>query len=156
MSRTSVAVERSQADIRSLLVGYIAEGYRIEERREPSGQEWGVVEWGYAGQRVRFEVPVEQPNQAAIEQVARRARTRKREEIEEDEREGLRRETWRSLAQSIGARMRAVGSGVETFEEAFLAHLLTPSGQQLYVQLAGGPQGSQLGLPAPTAEVVTD
>lgn len=151
---TTVAVEKSQASIRTTLVAYIAEGYKIEERRDVGGQEWALVEWGWRGQRVRFEVAVDRPDSGEVSRLTRRARTRTAAEIEEDAREALRRESWRALSRSIDARMRAVNAGVETFEEAFLAHLVTPDGEQLYEQLRNSEQGARLSLPAPAVEVV--
>jgi hypothetical protein len=43
---------------------------------------------------------------------------------------------WRVLAWNLKARLEAVEEGVETFEEAFLAHLLDErTGETVYEQL---------------------
>ena len=39
------------------------------------------------------------------------------------------REKWRALLLCIRAKLESVSSGVETFEQAFLAHMLLPSGE---------------------------
>jgi hypothetical protein len=40
-----------------------------------------------------------------------------------------RRERWRALLLSIKAKLVSVDSGIETFEEAFMAHVVMPDGQ---------------------------
>jgi hypothetical protein len=51
------------------------------------------------------------------------------------------------LAWNLKARMVAVEEGVESFEEAFLAHLVDPaSGRTVYEQLA---EEGRIELPAP-------
>lgn len=39
------------------------------------------------------------------------------------------REKWRALALVVKAKLKAVSSGISTFEEEFLAHILTPGGK---------------------------
>jgi hypothetical protein len=39
------------------------------------------------------------------------------------------RERWRALLLSIKAKLVSVQSGIETFEDAFLAHVMMPDGQ---------------------------
>jgi hypothetical protein len=52
-----------------------------------------------------------------------------------DEQEAKR--IWRVMAWNLKARLVAVDEGVETFEEAFLAHLLDErTGRTIYEQLA--------------------
>jgi hypothetical protein len=40
----------------------------------------------------------------------------------------LRRQRWRSLLLTIKAKLTSVEDGIETFEEAFLAHIVMPDG----------------------------
>jgi hypothetical protein len=42
--------------------------------------------------------------------------------------EQQRRSRWRALMLCIKAKLESVSSGIETFEEAFLAHVMTPDG----------------------------
>lgn len=39
------------------------------------------------------------------------------------------RSKWRALCLAIKAKLESVESGIETFEEAFLAHVVMPNGQ---------------------------
>jgi hypothetical protein len=73
-----------------------------------------------------------------------------------DEAERLRRQQWRALLLCIKAKLEAVASGIETFEEAFLAHVVMPDGRTVYEhtaprieQIAKGGELRPL-LPAPT------
>ncbi len=43
--------------------------------------------------------------------------------------EQRRRTRWRALLLCMKAKLESVASGVETFEEAFLAHVMMPDGQ---------------------------
>ena len=43
-----------------------------------------------------------------------------------------RRRLWRALALSIKAKLEAVESGIETFEQAFLAHVVLPNGETVF------------------------
>jgi hypothetical protein len=45
-----------------------------------------------------------------------------------DRDERTRREKWRALLLSIKAKLVSVESGIETFEEAFMAHVVMPDG----------------------------
>lgn len=66
-----------------------------------------------------------------------------------------RRSRWRGLLLCIKAKFEAVNRGVETFEEAFLAHVLTPNGDTLAEQASGRLQTLAAGnvplLPGPRA-----
>lgn len=41
------------------------------------------------------------------------------------------REKWRALLLCIKAKLESVSSGVETFEQAFMAHIMLPSGETM-------------------------
>lgn len=57
--------------------------------------------------------------------------------LELEAREQEARRIWRVLAWNLKARLEAVEEGVETFEEAFLAHLLDETtGETVFEQLA--------------------
>jgi hypothetical protein len=49
--------------------------------------------------------------------------------------EQLRRSRWRALLLCIKAKLESVARGVETFEEAFLAHVVMPGGDTIYEQM---------------------
>lgn len=45
------------------------------------------------------------------------------------------RERWRALLLAIKAKLISVDSGIETFEEAFLAQVVMPSGDTVYEEI---------------------
>lgn len=66
-----------------------------------------------------------------------------------------RRSRWRGLLLCMKAKFEAVNRGVETFEEAFLAHMMTPSGETIAEQAHGRLEALAAGkvplLPGPRA-----
>lgn len=52
--------------------------------------------------------------------------------------EAQKRSRWRALYLSIKARLVSVVTGIETFEEAFLAHVVLADGQSVYDAVRGG------------------
>ena len=94
------------------------------------------VEFATAHHTVRLRVALKQPDEKSVTAKARRARTKTLGEIraEADEQEAKR--VWRVIAHNLKARMVAVEEGVESFEEAFLAHIVTPGGDTIYERLA--------------------
>ena len=64
------------------------------------------------------------------------------------------RERWRALLLCIKAKLESVDSGIESFEEAFLAHVVTPDGTTIYEHIQGPlsvayKEGRALALPPP-------
>ncbi len=65
------------------------------------------------------------------------------------------RRLWRALLLCVKARLEAVESGIETFEEAFLAHVVMPDGATVYEHTAKAIEAHYKGgnhaplLPAP-------
>lgn len=135
-STTTVAVERSQAEIRKLLIRHGAHRLAFGEERDDTGQRWAAVTF-QAGLAVRMRVPLKLVDERTVIAKSQRARTRTRDEIRDELYEQEERRVWRVLAWNLKARLVAVDEELETFEEAFLAHLLDPStGRTIYEQLA--------------------
>lgn len=139
---TKVPVENSQADIRRSVMKYLERGYTISEVKDDEGVERAIVEFRREGVLVRISAEVPPPDMRKIDATARRARSRSKDEIEFEAREQLRRETWRSIALGVDARLRAVDAGVSTFEQAFMADIVIDEaiGETLYERLKGGGQ----------------
>lgn len=135
---TSVPVERSQGQIRKLLSGAGASRLAFaEERDDEGGQRWAAVQFVVGLHAVRLRVPLKPVDESEVRAKLRRARTKTVDEIRDDLYEQEERRIWRVLAWNLKARMVAVDEKVETFEEAFLAHLLDPqTGRTIFEQLA--------------------
>lgn len=133
---TSVPVERSQGQIRKLLSGAGASRLAFGEERDDT-QRWAAVTFVIGSHAVRLRVPLKPVDEREVRQKKMRARTKTVEQIREVLYEQEEKRIWRVLAWNLKARMVAVNEGVETFEEAFLAHLLDQqTGRTIYEQLA--------------------
>ena len=103
---TKVEVVKTKADIESLLEKHNAKGYGTMV----NGAE-GKVVFSLHDRNVMFRFAIPDTKQAA-------------------------RERWRAVLLVIKAKLESVESGIETFEEAFLGQVMTPSGETVYQQTA--------------------
>ncbi|MCX6023325.1 MAG: hypothetical protein NTZ05_16675 [Chloroflexi bacterium] len=129
---TSVSAGRSREEIETLLERYGADGFAYAYDRERA-----MVQFRMRGRLVRFWLDLP-PNP---EQFRNTARNRQRtDEATLREWEQAKRRRWRSLALAVKARLDSIEIGIETFESAFLAHLVLPNdltiGELLAPQLA--------------------
>jgi len=103
-ARTDVPVERSRGEIEATLKKYGADrfAYFAEGQR-------AIVVFEAKNRRIRFDLPLPK---------------------DQDDRKGqMARQRWRALLLCIKAKLEAVDSKIETFEEAFLAHVVMPDGK---------------------------
>jgi hypothetical protein len=132
---TSVPVERSQGQIRKLLSAAGASRLAFGEERD-GAQRWAGVTFVVGTNGVRLRVPLNQVDEGEVSAKLRRSRTKTRDEIRDTLYEQEEKRIWRVLAWNLKARMVAVEENVESFEQAFLAHLLDPqTGRTVYEQL---------------------
>lgn len=99
-SKTKVPVTQSRAEIERALERYgaTAFAYFMQER-------CATIMFEASARRVRFVLPLPE---AKEEQAVR--------------------QKWRALLLCIKAKLESVESGIETFEDAFLAHVVLPDG----------------------------
>lgn len=108
-SQTSVPVDRSKAEIERVLLRYGAEKF-------VSGWETGraIIEFQWENRRVRFVLPLPVSKdfraQGKYEQAVR--------------------SRWRALCLVLKAKLEAITSGITTFDDEFLAHLVIASNNQ--------------------------
>lgn len=151
---TQVSVEKSQGEIRTLLNKHGASQFRMSEGTGPDGNWWVGVEFVHDDHLVRMAVPLKPPDENWLNGKVRRARTKTREDFlrEHNEQEGKR--IWRVILWSLKARLVSVEEGLETFEQAFLAHMVDPgTGRTVWDQIrphveSGRMQMGGGGLPA--------
>lgn len=121
-SGTEVPVSKSQEDLRKQLISSGAEQFSFGQ-----GSDWAGVEFVHAGHLVRLRCPVK-PGNAAMVKAHHSSEEKQRLA---DEREHAR--VWRVLVWSVKARLVAVDEGLESFEQAFLPHIVDPgSGRTLW------------------------
>lgn len=133
---TSVSVENSQGAIRKLLVAYGCENFQFGESRD-GDQRQAAIGFTAHGRGVRIRVPLKEPDAVAVSKKLTRSRTKTKADIRDEMFEQEARRIWRVMHWNLKARMEAVAEGVETFEEAFLAHLLDErTGRTVYETLS--------------------
>lgn len=110
-STTKVPVDQTRSEIERTLTRYGADrfAYFSETGR-------AIILFEAKDRRIKFEVPL--PAAKPTENDA----TRKT-------REQMIRQRWRALLLCIKAKLESVASNIETFEEAFLAHVVMPDGK---------------------------
>lgn len=121
---TSVSIERSQSAIRELLRKYGAGGLQFNEdfaknsiilrfSYSVNGSEAGPTLYFV---RLQAQVP-------AVKQIRGKYTMRKRSQAAIDrELDQNHRAAWRAVYYALKSRMESITYGIETFEEAFLAH----------------------------------
>lgn len=117
---TDVPVDQSQNELRTLLRKFGVDQYTFAEGRVFAG-----VELVHDAQVVRLRCPIHPPTDEDVRKW--RSASHKPEAdclAALSERELMR--IWRVLVWSVKARLVAVEEGLETFEQAFLAHLVDP------------------------------
>lgn len=122
--KTTVPVERSEAEIRALIVRYGAERYMSGEDKRAG---LSVVQFEMHDRRVMFRLlmPPADDEQFWFTEAGRARTTAQAKAAYEQERRRL----WRSLVLTIKSKLESVESGIESFEEAFLPQIVLPSGQ---------------------------
>jgi len=116
-AKTSVPAERTRAEIERLLVKHGATGFF-------SASDGSSAMVGFAARQrmVRFTMQI--PTLTDLPRNRRNVSAN-------DKRDQETRRRWRCLLLAIKAKLESVESGIETFDQAFLANILAPDGQTL-------------------------
>lgn len=124
---TSVPVERSKAEIERMLSRYGADQFASGWR-----DSFASVMFRAQGRFVRFELRMPSRTDKRFTHGESRHRPPQPVKLSDDEAykrwEGECRRLWRALCLVVKAKLEAVTSGISTFEEEFLAHLVLPDG----------------------------
>lgn len=102
--KTHVPVERSRAEIEAVVHRYGATKFAIATDHISRQV---MIEFAMRDRRVRFEL--HQPPERNAQQM---------------------RTAWRALLLAIKAKLESVEAKIETFDEAFLAHVVMPDGRR--------------------------
>lgn len=129
---TSVSVAKSRGEIEDLVAR--AGGSRFASMQEP---ERAVVLFELQDRRIMFELPLPRRADFEVRTVRGRPKQQPPERAQRDWEQAC-RSHWRALALAIKAKLVSVESGVESFEEAFLAHVVVPTsaGSKRFGELA--------------------
>jgi len=118
---TSVSVEKSKAEIERILQRYGAEQFI-------SGwdQIRAFIAFRMMDRQVKFIITLPDQEEYKTTPSGRRSRNR---DSQLKAWEQACRQRWRALSLVIKAKLEAVESGITTFEDEFLAHIVLPNGQ---------------------------
>jgi hypothetical protein len=116
--RTRVPTDRSRMEIERTLEKYGATSFAYAQREGRA-----MVAFELSDRRIRMTIALPQPAASMSERERIRASR-------------IRRERWRALLLSTKAKLVSVSSGIETVEQAFMAHLVLATGKTLHEQLA--------------------
>ncbi len=122
---TTVSPEKSRMEIEQTLTRYGAE--RFMYATEPGR---ALVMFEIKGRTVRFVIPI--PAGSEFRYYRRTNAHNDTERTEKQQQEAWAQEVrrrWRALCLCIKARLEGVESGIETIEEAFLAHMVLEDGR---------------------------
>lgn len=122
---TNVSPEQTLMDIRKVLTRYKATSFGIVEDRDRVG-----VTFEIQGRRVRFIVPLPDRSDSEFRYTTGGPHGRAGTFSEQKYEQGI-RQRWRALLLTIKAKLESVESKIETFEEAFMAHIVLPDGRTM-------------------------
>ena len=119
---TSVSVAKSEADIKAVIRRYGASSFASFEASVAA-----MIAFEMKGRRVVFKLPLpdRQSKEFTETPSGRWARSDKQAGAAWEQ---ACRSKWRALHLCIKAKLEAVEAGIETFEDAFLAHIQMPDG----------------------------
>ena len=120
---TEVPVERSRAEIERLVSRYGATGFAY---MHATGK--AVIVFEMAQRRIMFELPLPRRDDKRFTQSEHRKRMRSPEQALAAWEQAC-RQAWRALRLVIQAKLEACESGICSFEDEFLAHIVLPDGQ---------------------------
>ncbi len=119
---TSVPVVKSEADIKAVIRRYGATSFASFESGTSS-----MIAFEMNGRRVVFKLPL--PDRNAREFTETPSGKWLRDERKADQAyEQACRARWRALLLCIKAKLESIEAGIESFEDAFLAHIQMPDG----------------------------
>ncbi len=121
---TNVAVSKTKGEIDGLLRKHRAAGFGIFEEASRA-----MLVFEMAGRRIVFHLPL--PNQMDKRFImTERGKTRTADTAMAAWEQAC-RSRWRALFLCIKAKLESIESGIESFEDAFLAHIQMPDGHSV-------------------------
>jgi hypothetical protein len=124
---TTVSVDKTRAELEQLLKRFGADAFG-----HMSDNKKAVILFRARGKSVRFLLPVPNPEDKQFTEFTRKGSyysTKRTAEAARKEWEQACRSSWRALFLAVKAKLVAVETGITTFEQEFLAHIVLPNGQ---------------------------
>lgn len=121
---TSVSVDRSEIEIKRTLLRYDADQILSGMDMEKG---LAMVAFRMHGKHVKFFLPIPRRDDPQFSKTPSGRRTRNSEQCLKAW-EQAQRQKWRALSLAIKAKLECVETGITTFEDEFLAHIVLPNG----------------------------
>lgn len=137
-SNTSVSSENSRNEIERTLRRYGAEDFAYATNKERA-----MIGFVANERQVRFILPMPDPQSRQFTHTEGRGQLRAPAAREAAFEQAI-RQKWRALALMVKAKLEAVDSGIVTFEQEFLPHIVLPGGQTVYESVARGVEAAYL------------
>lgn len=127
-TRTEVPVERSRAELETLLRRYGAD-------QLVTGWEKGraVVAFRIAGRPIKLDVPMPTDAEASLTPDGKR----RSPEATANARDQLERQRWRAILLLVRSKLESAELGIETLDQAFLSNIVAGDGRTIGEHLAG-------------------
>ena len=123
-TQTTVSPAKTLAEIQDLVEKYGCEDFAF--LRQPDRV---IVMFEMEDRRVKFALPLPDPDQPEFSRTPTgKARTKDSARTAYDQ---AVRSRWRALLLTIKAKLESVESGIESFEQAFMAQIVLPNGQTM-------------------------
>jgi hypothetical protein len=122
-AKTQVSANRSRDEIERTLTRYGASGFLYGWQ-----QDMAMLAFTYEGKQIKFllELPDKQEFRTTPT-----GRARRNEDAVVKEWEQATRQKWRALSLVIKAKLEGIESGISTFEDEFMAWIVTADGKQV-------------------------
>jgi len=119
---TSVAVERTEAEIKAVIRRYGATAFASMEAKGSA-----MIAFEMQGRHVAFRLPLPDVADKEFQRTPAKGLARSPQQQLAAWEQAC-RSRWRALFLCIKAKLESVEAGIETFEDAFLAHIQMPDG----------------------------
>lgn len=123
-AQTEVSIEKSQAEIKTIVMKYGATRYATMD--DP---ECALIVFEIASRRIKFTLPLPNRDDYAHKRHSSGKLIPRSTEDAYAQWEQACRQRWRALCLIIKAKLEAVETGITTIEKEFLANILLPDGQ---------------------------
>jgi hypothetical protein len=119
---TTVSVEKTEAEIKAVFRRYGATAFASME-----GRGMAIIAFEMKERRITFKLPLPQQDADEFKRTPGKQLMRSNESRIAAWEQAC-RSRWRALFLCIKAKLESVEAGIETFEDAFLAHIQMPDG----------------------------
>ncbi len=122
---TMVSVEKSRGEIEALVSKAGADAFASASKKGEA-----MIQFQLGGRVIRFRLPL--PDRENAQFALTPGGRRRRDEAGKYQAwEQSCREKWRALYLSIKAKLYSIETGIETFDSAFMAHIVMPNGRTM-------------------------